>query len=168
MRYLPLLLLPLLYFLFVRKTKVNRIILGEKINFLEDYKMRGCDDWGCGHYGAKRTNSNGSYNHRGVDLVFKPSMSIMAPFDCIIIRVGKPYANSNYSLIEIKGVNEFKNFTAKCMYVTDFKEPSNKIYKQGDFLCKCDNIALRYPNITNHMHFELYGSGILVNPENYK
>ncbi len=124
--------------------------------------FRECDAWGCGHFGASR----GTHTHRGLDFAVEPNENIYAPFPCKVIRHGYPYANDlEYRLIEIQGTGAYKDYKAKLMYVKDLPEVGS-LFNEKDVICKADNISKKYSSsMVNHVHFELYAKGSLINPE---
>ncbi|MCB9033509.1 MAG: M23 family metallopeptidase [Chitinophagales bacterium] len=127
-------------------------------------KLRECDAFGCGHFGASR--SGGTRTHKGIDFVATENQSIYAPFECKIIRYGQPYADdSKYKLVEIESTDGV--YKAKIMYIKALYSVG-KVVKRGELLVNADNISKKYgASMTNHVHFELYKNGILVNPTNY-
>lgn len=162
-----LILLSLLILIYVFRSKI-RAFLGSKEElqqFLHGHPLRGCDPFGCGHYGAPR----GHRTHKGLDIVKQPHEKVVAPFDCIINRIGKPYADDDrYFLVEVIGINKFKGYKAKLMYVTTPYSPSpTKIYRQNDFIGYAQNISAKYGlTMTNHIHFELYDhENTNINPQ---
>lgn len=123
--------------------------------------VRGCDAFGCGNFGASR----GGRAHNGIDIIAAENQVIKAPFSCKILRYGYPYANDlSYRLVEIQGLNEFKDYTAKIMYIKKLHD-LGAIIKTGDPLCSADNIAKKYgSSMTNHVHFELFKAGKRIDP----
>lgn len=128
----------------------------------KDNTLRNCDAYGCGHFGASR----GTRKHNGIDFKVHENEAIKAPFDCTILRYGYPYANDvTQQLIEIKGLGIYSEYTAKIMYIKPVHPFGTNIPK-GDTLCTAGNIASKHGNaMTNHVHFELYKNGVLINPE---
>lgn len=127
-------------------------------------KLRKCDAFGCGHFGASR--NGGTRTHKGIDFIATENQSIYAPFDCKIVRYGQPYADdSKYKLVEIESLDGV--YKAKIMYIKKIHEVGTKI-KRGETLVYADNISKKYgSNMTNHVHFELYKNGTLTNPTSF-
>lgn len=157
---------------FLRKRfAVLRTILGETSNFIKLYKLRGADDYGSGAFGAPRSNHR---THNGLDLYMQSGDPVKAPFDCRIVRQGLAYAGNNeYRLIEVEGVNKFKGYKAKLMYVQTIQLvlDSRQIFKQGSTVGWAQDISKKYQRngkvMRNHIHFELRKDGNLINPEKY-
>lgn len=127
-----------------------------------DNQFRNCDAFGCGYYGASR----GKRTHKGIDFKVNEDEPIKAPFDCTIVRYGYPYENDNLQrLVEIKGFGNYSDYTAKIMYIKPIHAIGTLINK-GSTVCFAGNIKNKYGNsMINHVHFELYKNGILINPE---
>lgn len=144
--------------------KYGRWFWWQPSQFLSGYQLRGNDPTGYGHFGAPR----GKRKHKGLDLKASPRSPFKAPFDCKIIRKGQVYGGDvRYTLAEIKGVGQFKDLTAKVMYLTDF-EVNDKIIRRGRTLGVVQNLSAKHGNkMINHVHFELYRDGLLINPELY-
>ena len=123
--------------------------------------IRKCDPFGCGYFGAGR----GSRPHNGLDFTIKENDVIKAPFDSVITRYGHVYADDNrFQLVEIKGVNQWRNYTAKVMYIKSLLNVNSNL-KKGDFLCRADDITKKFNSkMAIHVHFELYKNGKLINP----
>ena len=145
--------------------KFGRFVWWQPNEFLKGYELRGDDPTGHGHYGARRS---GGRRHKGLDLKATPRTSFNAPFDCVIIRKGYVYGgDTRYRLAEIKGVGQFKDLTAKVMYLTDF-DVTDKVIRRGRALGTVQDLSARHgTKMINHVHFELYRSGVLINPELY-
>ncbi len=138
----------------------TRLMRFSAINFKQG--LRGCDPWGCGNFGASR----GGHTHKGIDFSIPEGGAVYAPFPCKVIRHGWPYANdSRYRLIEIQGVGGYSQYTAKLMYVKDLPAVGS-VFHEKQKMCVADNISQKYDSrMTNHVHFELYQNGQLLNPE---
>lgn len=126
--------------------------------------LRGCDAFGCGNFGATR----GGRGHNGIDFVTTEGQGIRAPFDCKVVRYGYPYADDmKYRLVEIQGTGEYASFKAKIMYIKP-GQPVGAVLKAGTQLCTSDSIARKYGSkMANHVHFELYQDGKLVDPTSF-
>lgn len=133
--------------------------------FLSFYEQRGSDLWGSGSFGASR--DGGKRTHKGLDLKYSPKDKFRIPFDSVLKRKGIVYSNDyKYKLVEFKGLGNFSEFTYKVMYFV-CQEPIGTIFNRGEFVGSVQDITEKYKGITNHVHFELYIDGKLVNPENY-
>lgn len=138
---------------------LSRFMKFSMLNF--GSSLRGCDAWGCGSFGASR----GGHKHRGLDFKVEPDENIHAPFPCEVIRHGYPYPDKSYRLIEIRGLDGYRDYTAKIMYVKDLPAVGST-FLDKQVICKADHISKRYDSqMVNHVHFELYAKGKLINPE---
>ncbi len=126
--------------------------------------LRISDVWGEGHFGASR----GSRKHKGLDFKIKSGDPVYAPFPCKVIRHGFPYSDdSSYRLIEVQGIAGYRDYTAKIMYVIDLPAIGSQ-FEAKQKICNADDLSRRYDvHMTNHVHFELYANGKLINPEIY-
>ena len=127
-------------------------------------EIRGCDKQGCGYWGASRDNGR---KHWGVDYVSEPGQEVIASFS------GMAYEQKSvdYPGVIIAG----EDYTSKALYVTPSAEIAKAGYKgvwvmEGEVIGRANDIRGRYPGITNHVHFELYGNRALeipINPTPY-
>jgi len=111
-------------------------------------KIRKCDKWGCGHYGAGR----GSRKHMGVDIVSNPGDPWESLNGGVVTKVGYPYANDlSFRYVEVTdqaGAKWRYFYVQPSVKVGDVVEPYSEIgtvQKLGD----------RYPGITEHVHLEI-------------
>ena len=59
-------------------------------------KFRGCDGYGCGHYGARRRRLDGTVTeHKGVDIVTTPGETIKSPVAGTIVTPFDPYESDS-------------------------------------------------------------------------
>ena len=117
--------------------------------------LRGQDKWGHGGFGRPR----GTRCHHGIDFVIDPDNYVYFPFHYgYIERVVKPYAQDDrYSGVLLRGFDGNIEYIAKIFYFQpDLKWNSDVIeLKQGDIIGESQDLALRYPEITNHIHLQV-------------
>uniref|UniRef100_A0A8C3RUX8 M23ase beta-sheet core domain-containing protein n=1 Tax=Chelydra serpentina TaxID=8475 RepID=A0A8C3RUX8_CHESE len=109
-------------------------------------EIRGCDNKGCGKYGARRK----SKRHLGVDVVCNDGSTVYAPFTGTIERQVIPYKTNNAinNGIQLSG----SGFCVKMLYI--------KPVKYRGQITKGNNIGVMlpmqrvYPGITSHVHIE--------------
>jgi len=133
---------------------------------LSNKELRGCDDFGCGHFGASR----GSRTHKGLDLVSTPGAYAFSPIDGVITKHGYPYAKHlEYRYIEITN-DEFRVRLFYCELREDLFEVGDEVC-QGDGIGICQDIAKLYDTddkrMKNHLHLEIYQDKELLDPANY-
>lgn len=130
--------------------------------------VRGCDSYGCGHFGAPRGTSR---THDGADWVSTPGQDVFAPVNGKVVRVSAPYRNDpRYSGVLIESPRGRSVFV---WYVS----PSNKIIGRtvaaGDVIGTAQDLTIKYPArpprrpgpITNHVHVRIWDrSGKPVDP----
>ena len=121
-------------------------------------RSRGCDDQGCGHYGAPR----GDRKHNG----HAPHSSFTFPFDVVILRKGLVQTGKPFTLLELTPAKAFKNVIKfKVMYC------DLDMYNIGDTVKKGYPIGMSQDNATyyggglqNHLHIEVRIGEKLINP----
>ncbi|MDA1044233.1 MAG: M23 family metallopeptidase [Verrucomicrobia bacterium] len=120
---------------------------------------RGEDEWGRGAFGASRDD----HPHRGVDIAVASGDAIFAPFDGRIVRNAIPYDDDDrFSGILLQGYAAFSGYEMKIFYM-QCTMPFGHV-RAGELIGQAQNIALRYPGITNHIHVELWNNGNVVDP----
>ena len=120
---------------------------------------RGCDPMGCGSFGASR----GSRTHKGIDIVAAPGETIFSPITGKVTRFPIPYATDNrYNGIEIT------NSTYRIMIF--YMKPNVSIGTTviaGQSIGIAQNISAKHgSSMKNHIHFEVYKNGTLIDPTN--
>ncbi|NOT36440.1 MAG: M23 family metallopeptidase [Saprospiraceae bacterium] len=145
------------------KSKSNLSSSGfNAITLVDDVmQLRGCDPLGCGNFGASR----GSRTHNGIDIACLSGSNVYAPLDCKVIRTVDPYGDRKYSGIELASLNDNNDkLTIIIMYMNPdiFKIGQN--VKRGDVIGSCQDITVKYPGITPHLHIEMLINNSYVDP----
>lgn len=121
-------------------------------------KIRQCDPFGCGTFGASR----GNRKHEGEDYAVSPGETIFSPISGTVTRIAYPYASDmSYKGVEIKN----DELTVKIFYMVATAKIGSKI-KAGDILGTAQNIAAKYGSaMVNHIHVEIRNkAGKLIQP----
>lgn len=131
---------------------------------IAELKQRKCDHQGCGHYGAPR----GKRKHVGVDLAISPNNPVRLGFEGKVVKAGWPYSDPKKSHIRYLAINVSENINRAC----------EELYGEGKYYCRVfymspavklgysiepdtiigfsQKLGSFYPEITEHIHFELY------------
>lgn len=123
-------------------------------------KSRVRDAYGSGQYGSSR--DAGVRTHNGIDIIVAPGEKIYSPIKGNIVRQAMPYRNDpNYKGIVLKGIEEWDGYELKIFYVEGlFSGRANETAEMGF----AQNLTLKYPGITNHIHVEVKYQGSQVDP----
>ncbi|MCF6236928.1 MAG: M23 family metallopeptidase [Gammaproteobacteria bacterium] len=122
------------------------------INPVKNGKIRSGDKWGKGHYGAPR----GSRTHNGLDIEAYPKQVIVSPIDGSIVRKTYPYANDmRYTGVLLEGTGRHKGYSIKIFYMNPSSGIIGKIVQAGDDVGEAQDLTIKYPRITNHIHIEI-------------
>jgi hypothetical protein len=128
--------------------------------------VRGPDIWasGGGAFGASRSQGDRIYQHQGADLMVPPWRQIYAPADCLVKRIGIAYAGEfRFHSLLLRWQDPVGELEMKILYVW----PTVNV---GDHLrarIRCgvaEDLNVRYPDITNHVHVEVRRDGMLIDP----
>ena len=123
--------------------------------------IRGEDRWGSGAYGAPR----GDRLHRGVDIVVAEGAAVFAPFNATIIREATPYEDDDrYTGVLLAGIDAWADYEIKLFYL---RAPHEGTVVAGEPLGIAQDLSARYPDITNHVHLELWHHGEVIDPTSY-
>jgi murein DD-endopeptidase MepM/ murein hydrolase activator NlpD len=134
--------------------KLGRLLSGPQ-------RLRGLDTWGSGAFDAPR----GERRHRGIDIVIEPGETVLCPLDGNIVRVAEPYDDEpRFNGLLLSGSGSYSDLELKLFYLDDFALGP---IKTGAVMAMAQDIALRYPGITPHIHVELRVNGDLQNPTDY-
>lgn len=110
-------------------------------------RPRGVDNYGSGAWGAGR----GNRKHLGVDYICVPSQQIYAPIAGKIVREARPYASDDYSGCLIEG----EHMHVKIFYMTVADNLIGRFVEQGQAIGFAQDITLKYPGITPHVHLQV-------------
>lgn len=123
-------------------------------------KSRVRDAYGSGQYGASRDAN--ARTHKGIDIIVASGEKIFSPIKGNIVRQAMPYRDdSSYKGIVLKGVDEWDGYELKIFYVEGlFSGRATETQEIGS----AQNLTLRYPTITNHIHLEVRYLGVLKDP----
>lgn len=128
--------------------------------------VRGLDAYGGGMYHAARTTGDVQRLHLGVDLVCKPGQILVAPTDGLITRVGYAYPGDlRYHSVHIQPNGE-PTIDIKLLYVACDRTELEKV-ERGLALGRSQDLELKYPGITQHVHVEIVVGGEHVDPMQY-
>lgn len=125
-------------------------------------KLRECDDWGCGHYGAPR----GTRKHKGIDIPCPPGERVHCLNGGIVTDIGHAYADDlSFRIVDITN----GGYRWRYFYV----EP---IVNVGDYVDAYtvighdQHVAERYRKrdptrrMENHTHLEVIKDGQHIDP----
>ncbi len=123
------------------------------------------DSMGSGHFGASR--DNGKRKHKGIDIIALPDHPVMSPVEGKIERIGDPYGDGKYKIIWIKT----KNSDEVGLFYVRPSDPSGKpivnpgdTVKPGQVIGSMQDLKKRFPNMDNHVHFEVKKGGKAIDP----
>lgn len=115
---------------------------------LNQLPVRAQDARGAGHYHAPR----GDRPHEAIDLETEAGTVICVPFDLTFERVGDPYGDGKFSLIQTRSSNgEVWRF----LYVSPIKRwKKGEVLKAGEPLGQVQDLTGYWKGITNHVHVD--------------
>jgi len=129
---------------------------------VDDQKSRIQDTWGSGLFEASR--DGGKRKHQGLDIIVKPGAKVYAPFDGTIVREAVPYKNDNsYRGIVFRGTGEWAAYEVKIFYAEGLFSGNAK---KGQHIGYTQDLTLKYPTITNHIHVEVKSGNDRIDPFN--
>lgn len=126
------------------------------------YRTRGCDAFGCGHFGASR----GDRAHEGLDLAFNPREPVHTQFAGTVTRInGQAYRSDPfYKIVDVK---LSKSTTIRFFYVNPSVKVGQKV-SINDIIGTAQDISAKHGDgMTNHVHFAYRVNGVYIDPEPY-
>ncbi len=135
-----------------------RLGQGESLVGIFSHIERGCDSFGCGHFGASR----GDRKHNGTDLC----VAVLSPIKGRVTRLGYPYKDDlSFRYVEITDEAGFK---VRLFYVLP-KVTEGDFVGVGDVIGKLQSLQKRYEGIQDHVHLEVLApSGEYVDWKDYE
>ena len=132
---------------------IYRYVLNNPVSFADPWGLwkcpttggiRGTDSYGSGAYGASR--DGGRRTHAGVDYSGAAGSSVYAPMGGSMERVTGG--------VRITGTVGGETYSTKVLHITNTAKGG--AIKEGAVIGKVENLAKKYPGITNHAHVEIY------------
>lgn len=130
--------------------------------------FRDTDSYGSGVFGASR--DGGARKHLGRDLISQPGDLVVAPFPCVLKRIGLAYPalrllNDSIlmlHLLELEGLGGFAGWKSRLLYVGTSLAVGTP-FEEGDHLGEAENVTAYYTAknpgeakpMTNHVHWEV-------------
>lgn len=129
-------------------------------DIIKDQKSRIADKYGSGQYGASRNASR--RKHNGLDIIVTAGEEIKSPITGSIVRQAFPYKNDmNYEGIVVEGDGEWSGYEIKIFYVKGLF--GGKVVNE-QVIGHAQDLTVKYPKITNHVHIEVRVDGNLIDP----
>ena len=128
-------------------------------------KLRGCDSWGSGEYGAAR----GHKKHQGIDYAAAEGAYILSPCIGIVTKLGTAYREDpHWRFVEVTALDGLRH---RVFYVTPLVYLSETVTVLTP-IGIAQNISLKYqqqdPSVSamvNHVHHEIWDGDQTINPE---
>ena len=114
---------------------------------------RGMDKYGSGTFLAAR--DGGSRSHLGRDYIAVPKSDTLFPIHGVIEKIGFAYPDSSLGSIHIRGVGEHRGINIKLLY-SSCDHPVGHEGQMGDVLGMAQDVSVKYPGITPHVHLETW------------
>ena len=119
------------------------------------------DYYGSGQFHASR----GRRLHNGLDLVSRPNEFVKSPIKGVLTREANPYRDDpRFKGVLIKGTGEFDGIEVKLFYVMGLKCGN---VEQGEVIGTAQDLSIKYPGITNHIHMEVKEFGLVTSPNKF-
>jgi murein DD-endopeptidase MepM/ murein hydrolase activator NlpD len=111
--------------------------------------LRGTDQYGSGGFGASR----GNRKHMGVDLACYPGTRILSLWTGEVTKIGYPYhEHRQFRYVEVRGEGTGNHY--RVFYISPDVKRGEFVYNL-DKLGTAQDLTTLYPDITNHVHFEV-------------
>lgn len=130
--------------------------------------FRDTDSYGSGVFGASR--DGGARKHLGRDLIAQPGDLVVAPFPCVLKRIGLAYPGLRLPddtiltlhLLELEGAADFSGWRSRILYAGTALAIGTP-FDEGQQIGAAENVAAYYTAknpgeskpITGHVHWEV-------------
>ncbi len=64
-------------------------------------------------------------------------------------------------------MGRYVSYSVKLFYLDPLKEIVGRTVKQGELIGTAQDLTIKYPGITNHIHFEISFKGAQVDPSRF-
>ena len=126
--------------------------------------IRGSDSFGQGRFGASR----GTRLHNGVDLNVAVNGNVYSPIFGKVVRLAVPYkSDSRFKGLVVEGVGRYAGYSVKLFYLNPAIGIVGRTVKQGEFIGTAQDLTIKYPQITNHIHLEIALNGEQIDPSRF-
>ena len=120
--------------------------------------LRQPDAFGEGHYGASR----GDRIHNGIDLACYPGTTLESPVSGTVTKLGYPYGDDlSFRYVQ---VTDEDGFDHRFFYVKPKIDIGFPVFANSTELGESQDLTERYPEITNHIHYEIKKDGEYIDP----
>lgn len=110
--------------------------------------VRVWDRFGSGYFGTGR----GSRTHAGTDFLCTPGQPVVAPYDALVVRESRPYADGQYSGLLL----DDGRLAVKIWYVEPRPDIVGRWVECGEPIGRAQNIADRYGDgMQAHIHLQV-------------
>lgn len=110
----------------------------------------------------------GTRLHNGVDFNVEASGDVYSPIFGKIVRVAVPYkSDDRFRGLVIEGMGRYVGYSVKLFYLDPLKEIVGRTVKQGELIGTAQDLTIKYPGITNHIHFEISFKRAQVDPSRF-
>ena len=128
-----------------------------------ELEVRTPDKWGAGHYKAPR----GKRTHNGIDYTCPAGYSVLAPVSGVVTKFGYPYGDDlSFKYIQISHTSAEGDYDHRIFYVSPGWEIGTNV-KEGQVIGIAQDLTVRYPGITPHIHYEIKLNGEFINPNEF-
>lgn len=115
------------------------------------------DPWGQGHFGAPR----GSRTHNGQDYCCPVGARILSPATGIVTNVGYPYGDDlTFRYVQ---VTDREGAEHRVFYISPLVRHGADV-AEGQAIGLSQDLGKRYPDILQHIHYEIRYRGEFVDP----
>lgn len=134
-----------------------------KLHPLFGHLVRKGDSHGKGGWEAPR---KGGRLHKGLDIAAHAGEGFYAPTKCVVVREARPYRNDNIlSGVVLKVLQEEEEgLSLKFFYVKTQRHLIGQTVEAGERIGTVQDLTVRYPGITNHVHVEVWSGRTRVDP----
>lgn len=122
--------------------------------------IRKQDSWGSGEFHASR----GNRLHQGIDFCCHPGSDVCSTVTGLITKIGYPYGDDmRFKYVQ---VTDNKGLSHRYFYVLPSIDLGD-VVSIGDALGTSQELGERYPDITEHFHYEIKEGDKYLNPEDF-